>query len=105
MGHSGSQSVLVTDRSTTWKGIKQNMPDLIVNSKYGVSCWAKLKGEVSSQSLRLGFEIKDSAGKHWNNVYGTINNEEWIKIEGELIVDVTGTLTSVSIYAAGPDAD
>ena len=102
--HSGFQSVLVTDRSATWKGITQNMPHLLANSKYRVSCWTKLKGEVSSQRLSLGFQIEDDGGTHYNNVYGTINNETWTKVEGDITVDVAGALSEVWMYASGLDA-
>jgi len=100
--HSGDRSVLCKDRTATWMGVQQSMIGrLQANTRYRVSCWAKLKNSGSA-TLRLSLRIEDDNGPHWRNVSGNINNNSWKKVEGEIFVDVTGTLTNIYMYAEGP---
>merc|ERR1712157_32869 len=58
--HFGSRSVLCKDRTASWMGVQQDMYGrLRANKTYRVSCWAKLKGNVSNETLQLSLRIED----------------------------------------------
>jgi len=103
--HSGSQSLLVTNRNSRWKGMQKNMlGDLVAGSTYKIACWAKLNGEGSGAGFALGFQIKDDNGTRYPQVRGTISSEDWTKVEGEVTIAVTGTLTKLRLYTGGLDS-
>jgi len=100
--HSGDRSVLCKDRTATWMGVQQSMIGrLQADTRYHVSCWAKLRN-AGSATLMLSLRIDDDNGPHWRSVSGNINNISWTKVEGEIFVGVTGTLTNIYMYAEGP---
>jgi hypothetical protein len=100
--HSGTQSVLVKDRTLTWMGVQQTMIGrLDANRTYRVSCWAKLKNAASG-NLRLTLRIEDDDGPHWRGIGSTtINNSGWTFLDGDIFVDVVGTMTAIYLYAEG----
>jgi hypothetical protein len=103
--HSGYQSVLAKDRTATWNAPRQNMwGRLFAGNTYRVSCWAKLKGTTSSDRLKLTLEIVDDGIPKWPGVATTINNIDWTLVEGDILVDVVGELTGISLFAEGPAA-
>merc|ERR1711966_608702 len=68
------------------------------------TCWAKLNGEGSGAGFALGFQIKDDNGTRYPQVRGTISSEDWTKVEGEVTIAVTGTLTKLRLYTGGLDS-
>lgn len=102
--HSGNQSILAKDRTKSWMGPQQNISDRVqANSTYRLRGWAKMKGVVgSSDSLNLQLRIEDDNGPHYRGVWGgQINESSWTLIEGDVTVDVVGSLKAVYLYAAG----
>jgi hypothetical protein len=104
--HSGTQSILATGRDSTWNGPEQDMRGRMFGNKtYRISCWAKLKGTTSSDNLKLTLRIDDDVGERkWKGVTNTINNQDWTLVQGDIVVDVAGTLTDIRLYAEGPAA-
>jgi len=108
--NSGTQSVLCLDRTVSHSGVQQNMmitgseSRILPNSKYHISCWAKLKNAASG-SLKLKLKYEDDAGTHWKGISTTINNNVWTHLEGYITVEVNGTVTAAKLFAAGPAAD
>ncbi len=102
--HSGTQSILVTGRTSTWNAVEQSMIGrMSANKTYRVSCWAKLKGTTSSDTLKLTLRIDDDVGgRKWLGVSSAVNNQDWTLIQGDIAVNVAGTLTDIKLYAEGP---
>eukprot|EP00986_Skeletonema_menzelii_P004199 scaffold1415_cov152-Skeletonema_menzelii.AAC.11 len=102
--HSGTQSILATGRTSTWNGPEQDMRGRMSGNKtYRISCWAKLKGATSSDNLKLTLRIDDDVGgRQWKGVSSTINNQDWTLVQGDIAVNVDGTLTDIRLYAEGP---
>lgn len=104
--HSGAFSVLATGRTATWQGPQQNMMGrLFPNTTYRISCWAKQKTVTSTtQKVKLTLRIEDNAGTRWKGVSANVNSQNWTQIQGNILVDITGTaLTNIQLYAEGPD--
>eukprot|EP00984_Skeletonema_dohrnii_P033014 scaffold28333_cov83-Skeletonema_dohrnii-CCMP3373.AAC.1 len=73
------------------------------NKTYRISCWAKLKGTTGSDTLKLTLRIDDDVdGRKWLGISNTINNQDWTLIQGDIAVNVAGTLTGIDLYAEGP---
>lgn len=71
---------------------------------YRVSCWAMLKNSASD-SFKLTLKIEeDGNDTRYPGASGTIENSGWTKVEKDITVSVTGTLTSLDLYAEGPPA-
>jgi len=104
--HSGTQSILATDRTSSWNGPEQSMIGIMsANKTYRISCWAKLKGATSSATLKLTLRIDDDVGgRKWLGVSNAVNNADWTLIEGNIAVNVAGTLTDINLYTEGPAA-
>jgi len=105
--HSGTQSVLCLDRIARHNGVEQDMVTgsesrILPNSKYYISCWAKLKN-AASDNLQLKLKYEDDAGPHWKGISTTINNNVWTHLEGYITVEVNGTVTVAKLFAEGPD--
>lgn len=97
--HSGSQSLLVTNRDRGHKGVYQDMMgDLVAGTTYKIACWAKVKGEGSGAGFILGMKIN----RDYRNfrARATINSEDWTKVEGVVTIDDI-TLTALHLWTGG----
>ena len=113
--HSGSQSVLCLGRAASHHGVQQNMlsgsssgsPRIVPNSKYRISCWAKLKN-AASDTLRLKVKYEDEDGPHFKGISTVIYNNVWTLLEGYITVDEIssggGTITAAKLFIVGPEA-
>ena len=113
--HSGSQSVLCLGRAASHHGGQQNMlsgsssgsPRIVPNSKYRISCWAKLKN-AASDTLRLKVKYEDEDGPHFKGISTVIYNNVWTLLEGYITVDDVsgggGTISAAKLFVAGPEA-
>ena len=109
--YSGSNSVLLTDRSSTWNGVEQiiDVGKVKQGAKYQVSCYAKIKGDVESDHIKVTFRITDNnekrhylPGEHNGHEHGVINNSTWTYFEGYATIDVPGEIASAMLYVEGP---
>jgi len=78
---------------------------LQANTSYTVSCWAKLKTSESAD-LKLRFRFEDSVtdDPRFRTVSSNINNDSWTKVEGQVVFESDGTLTTIDMFATGPEA-
>lgn len=109
--YSGRNSVLLTDRSSTWNGVEQTIDvgKVKQGAKYLVSCYAKIKGDVESDHIKVTFRITDNnekrhylPGEHNGHEHGIINNSTWTYFEGYATIDVPGEVASAMLYVEGP---
>jgi len=102
---SGSHSILTTGRTATWQGVQQSIMGLI---SHGQSCtisgWVKLQN-ASTGSIGLTVEQRDSSGTKWVPIqWSTGNSSLWTSLSGQFALNVTGTLTGLTLYFEGPDS-
>ena len=110
--YSGSNSVLLTDRTSHWNGVEQiiDVGKVKQGAKYHVSCYAKIKGDVESDHIKVTFRITDAdekrhyiPGEHNGHEHGIINNSTWTYFEGySTIPNVPGEIASAMLYVEGP---
>ena len=83
-------------------------PRIIVpNSKYRISCWAKLKN-AASDTIKLKLKYEDEDGPHFKGISAVIDNNVWTLLEGYITVDEIssggGTITAAKLFIVGPEA-
>ena len=102
--HSGSQSVLVTGRSTgTWNGVEQNIlstnngaTGVLPNERYYMSTYVKLKDVVTPfpQTVRITIRIKggNNGVEDWIGISQLVTNNEWTLVQGELTISTNNVI-------------
>ena len=112
--YSGSHSVLCTDRKAHWNGIEQviDVEKVQKDATYRVSCYAKIKEGAAKDKIKLTFRVEtydDDGEKTFylgpeleDIVQDDINDSDWSYYEGQVALNVTGTITGVQFYAEGP---
>ena len=107
--NSGTKAVLIKDRVSSWNGVQQNIDPSRVEhgATYRVSGYAKIKGDVASDSFKLTFrittDVPSSSTHYWKN-FGNcaVTNTEWTKCEGDITLDTPGTvITGLQLYSEG----
>jgi len=103
--HSGTHSVLVKDRVSTWASVLQSvLGRLLPDQTYRISCFAKLKNAASAD-LKMTLKVVDGSGTRYLQVcYEKINSSTWTECAGNIVFDVTGTLESLDLFAERPSA-
>lgn len=101
--HSGAYSLLSTGRTATWNGPIQNITSKVQSGKtYTCSGWVRLDN-AASDSIKMTIKKVDGSGTSYTNVAtGTGSNSSWVQLSGNYTLNVTGTLTELSIYFEGP---
>ena len=112
--YSGSHSVLCMDRKAHWNGIEQviDVEKVQKDATYRVSCYAKIKEGAAKDKIKLTFRVQtndDDGEKTFylgpeleDIVQDDINDSDWSYYEGQVALNVTGTITGVQFYAEGP---
>jgi len=103
--HSGSASGYAYNRTSTWNSIQQSMMGKMQAGRtYYISGWMKLEG-TESNSINVTVLKTDDSGTSYTWVAWTTGyNNQWTKLEGAYTLNVTGTLTQLTIYFEGPAA-
>ncbi len=103
--HSGAYSLLSTGRTATCNGPIQNITSKVQSGKtYTCSGWVRLDNAASG-SIKMTIKKVDGSGTSYTNVAtGTGSNSSWIQLSGNYTLNVTGTLTELSIYFEGPNS-
>jgi endo-1,4-beta-xylanase len=103
--HSGRQRGYASNRTNTWNSIQQSMMGkMIAGRTYYISGWMKLEG-AESNGINLTVVKTDGSGTSYSWVAWTTGyGNQWTKLEGAYTVNVTGTLTELTIYFEGPAA-
>ena len=113
--YSGSHSVLCMDRKAHWNGIEQviDVEKVQKDATYRVSCYAKIKEGAAKDKIKLTFRVQtyneDDGEKTFylgpeleDIVQDDINDSDWSYYEGQVALNVTGTISGVQFYAEGP---
>ncbi|MCL6591297.1 MAG: carbohydrate binding domain-containing protein [Firmicutes bacterium] len=101
--HSGTYSLLHTGRTASWNGPIQNITSKTQNGRtYACSGWVRLDNTASA-SFKMTIKKVDSSGTTYTNIAtGTGSNSRWVQLSGNYTLNVSGTLTELSIYFEGP---
>ena len=104
--HSGSRSAYLTNRTATWNGIVQSVAGVLQNTNtYYVSAWV-LIDNATNQYVKLTLQKTDASGLSYTPIAScTGNSNTWTQMTGNFTLNVTGTLTNLTIYIEGPDAN
>lgn len=103
--HSGQGSAYVQGRTGTWNGPAQSLLGVLQPSgTYGISVWLRVEGSTS-QSVGVTISQIDGGGTaYWNVASVTASPGQWVQLKGSFTLNVTGTLTELTLYAQGPAA-
>jgi hypothetical protein len=105
--HGGSRSLLLTGRTASWNGIRQDVTGKLVNGKsYTTSVWVRTQSGTPSAKVTLAVTANGSTSYVQLTPATTVNSSGWTQLTGTATVSWTGTLTGASLYvetAAGTD--
>ena len=103
--HSGTYSLISTGRTAAWNGPLSNLTSVVQNGKtYTCSGWVRLDNATSGTVI-MTIKKTDGSGTSYTNVAtATGNNSSWVQLAGSYPLNVTGTLTELSIYFEGPSS-
>jgi GH35 family endo-1,4-beta-xylanase len=100
---SGGFSCFVGNRSETYKGIEQNLlGKMIAGHTYDISAWFLLSNSAS-QPTKLTIKQTDASGTNYHTfATGSATNTAWSETGGTFTLNVTGTLSFLSLFTEGP---
>jgi glucuronoarabinoxylan endo-1,4-beta-xylanase len=103
--HSGSYACLVTNRTATWNGIAQSFTSVLqANQTYNVSAWVRLVSGAN-QTVYLTFAKTDgNPTSYAQAATGTATSTGWTQISGQYTLNVSGTLSALTLYAELPNS-
>jgi endo-1,4-beta-xylanase len=103
--HSGSLAARIQNRTDTWNGVAQSLLGVLqVNSTYTISAWVRIANSAN-QSVLLTIQKTDANGTTYQTVAsGTASSNGWTQISGAYTLNVSGTLTGLTLYMEGPAA-
>ncbi|HEU0184482.1 MAG TPA: endo-1,4-beta-xylanase, partial [Blastocatellia bacterium] len=81
--HSGAQSLLVTGRTTAFRGVAANVTNIMFNgSRYRVSLWAKLAPGEAPTQLRVSLQRNAGTIMTFHQVIGNTNvtSDAWVRL-------------------------
>jgi GH35 family endo-1,4-beta-xylanase len=102
--HSGSRSAYLSNRTTNWNGIVQNVPGVLQNSNtYAVSAWVRIEN-ANNQFVKITLQKTDASGLSYTPVASTTvaASNVWTQFSGNFTLNITGTLTNLTLYIEGP---
>ncbi len=104
--HSGNYSGLTEVRTQTWQGFVQDVTDRVIDGKtYQCSAWVRLDNSTG-ETVSISAKQVDDGGTNYHFIDSTAAyNDRWVNLEGQLTLDVNGTLGNLSIYISGPAPD
>jgi glucuronoarabinoxylan endo-1,4-beta-xylanase len=102
--HSGSYACLVTSRTATYMGAAQSFTSVLQSGQtYNVSAWIRLVSGAS-QTVYLTFAKTDgNPTSYAQAATGTATASGWTQIAGQYTLNVSGTLSSLTLYAELPN--
>jgi glucuronoarabinoxylan endo-1,4-beta-xylanase len=103
--HSGSYSGIVTGRTAMWDTVQHDIMGLIDNGQtVTISAWVKLENAPTAFAVLLVQQTDDSGTNFqflsWTMAY----DDSWAYLTGDFTLNVTGTLSGLSLVILGPDA-
>jgi glucuronoarabinoxylan endo-1,4-beta-xylanase len=103
--HSGSYAVLVTNRTATYMGIAQSFQGILPPGQvYNVSVWVQPAGGIS-QTMQLTMQKVDGSGTTYTAIgSGSVPAGAWTQLGGQYVLNVSGTLTGLTLYIEVPSS-
>ena len=103
--HSGSRSGVLVNRTDAWNGIHQSVLGVLQpTNTYKISAWVRLVGG-GNQPVLLTMQKTDGGGTTYTTVAsGTATATNWTQLNGGYTLNISGTLTSLSLHMEGPRA-
>src|SRR5664280_921909 len=103
--HSGTYAGMVTGRIATYMGIAQSFQGILQSGQtYTVSAWLRLVSG-SSQTIQLTMQKVDGSGTGYTSIAsGPVSSTGWPQISGQYTLNVSGSLTSLTLYAEVPNS-
>ena len=100
--HSGSSSMMVSDRTKGWHGPQLLLDDICEpNKEYTISAYAKAEWY---NSIKLSLEYTDAAGeRHYNNLATQTSNGDWAEFSN-IKFSFTSEVSKVYVYFECDDA-
>jgi glucuronoarabinoxylan endo-1,4-beta-xylanase len=104
--HSGSYACLVTNRTATYMGAAQSFTSVLQSGQtYNVSAWVRLVSGAS-QTVYLTFAKTDgNPTSYAQAAAGTATANGWTQISGQYTLNVSGTLSSLTLYCELPNTN
>ena len=101
--HIGSRSALVQNRTATWNGVAQSLLGVLQpTNTYRISAWVRLLSGAN-QSVLLTMQKIDGSGTTYSTVAsGTATSTNWTQLNGGYTLNVSGTLSNLTLYMEGP---
>jgi glucuronoarabinoxylan endo-1,4-beta-xylanase len=101
--HSGTYNLYHTGRTAAWNGPLSNITSQVQNGKtYTCSGWVRLDNATSGTVIMTIKKVDGSGTTYTNVATGTGSNSSWVQLSGSYALNVTGTLTELSVYFEGP---
>jgi GH35 family endo-1,4-beta-xylanase len=103
--HTGARSAFVQNRTDTWNGVAQSLLGVLQNNNnYRISTWVRLANSAS-QSVLLTIQKTDGGGTTYTAIAsGTANSNNWTQLNGSYTLNVSGSLSQLTLYLEGPAA-
>lgn len=103
--HTGAFSARMTNRAQDWYGPRQTLQGPFTDGEQiAVALWVKVENAAEAP-FNILIRQSDSSGIQFHYiVQDTATNTEWRELRGTFNLDITGTLTSLEIWVAGPPA-
>jgi uncharacterized repeat protein (TIGR01451 family) len=102
--HSGTKSFLMANRTQFYHGPNYDIKPLIdsgqlqVGKRYQASVWVR-HNESTEQTLYLNVKKVDGSGTSYDTIEKrTVKPNTWMQISGFYIPEISGTLSSLSLY-------
>jgi DUF1680 family protein len=103
--HSGTYSLLHSGRTGAWNGPIHSLTNKLQDGNtYTCSGWVQLDNTESAPVIMTIRKTDDSGTSYTNVATATGSNSSWIQLAGKFTLNVSGTLTDLSIYFEGPDS-
>lgn len=103
--HSGTYSLLHSGRTGAWNGPIQNLTNkLQKGNTYTCSGWVRLDNTASAPVIMTIRKTDDRGTSYTNVAAASGNNSSWVQLTGKYTLDVSGSLSDLSMYFEGPDS-
>jgi glucuronoarabinoxylan endo-1,4-beta-xylanase len=101
--HSGSYAGLVQNRTAAWNGIAQSLLGVVQPGQLcNLSVWVRL-ASGTSQTVQMTMKKVDGNGDGYTAIAsGTVSTGGWTQLAGQYTLEVSGTLTALTLYCEVP---
>ncbi len=107
----GSQALLVSNRSEGWHGPQLDVSTLFTAGEYHVTGWVKLPAGAAATQLNFGVNQPNTTGEDGWNEYPWVGSrldvtaDAWVQLDGYYTVNAQNPPTVLYIESASADAE